>query len=192
MQTTEIRKIEAIHPLTRRFNIPHLLKQLLGMFPGVLLAIGLAWKVPAQTVYSVNIVGCVPDMTIYLLTTPMTTAERQVLHTQNFKQLAPSLRPLYLHAVAYSVAFSVASNGAMPTSIALTTYLQSIVIRGDLCAVPEIPAEYSQLVGAEMFIVNTGLKELNLGIASQIAASPLLQQTMHAGAINGFFDIFCE
>jgi len=194
MKTKEILENETSNQAIRR---PATLNRVKRSLAASIIAVCATLSAQAQLVYSVNIVGCVPDMTIYLLNAPMTTPERQALQAQNFKQLAPSLRPLYLHAVAYCVAFGVASDGKLPTTEMLGEHLQSIVIRGEsaIYTAPGIPAEDSQLVGAEMFFVNAALQELNAGIAGQIANSPVLQLAMYAGAVDSlttFLRIFDE
>lgn len=189
MKTTEIHNQVTTHRPSKHFNTASLGKQLLLLVLGTLCAAGATLNARAagnSCVFSVNIVGCVPDMTIYLLTAPLTTVQRQVVHAQNFNQLAPSMRPLYLHAVAFSVAFGVASDGELPTRQMLGEYLQSVVLRNQVYTIPKIPAEYSQLVGAEMFIVSAALQELNVRISDHVANNNSYQQAMCAGAVHGF------
>ena len=140
----------------------------------------------AQTVYSVNIVGCVPDMTIYLLTAPVTTAQRQALHAQNFNQLAPSVRPIYLHTVAYGVGLMV--TGQVPTSTMLANHLIGIDLDSTfIYQPPAIPPEYSQAATAHLQAVNIVMQYLNAGIVGQIANNPNCQQAMYAGAVSSFW-----
>src|SRR5688500_8514126 len=100
--------------------------QYLGAFFGVFLVLCSMPNTAAQAVYSVNIVGVVANKTKQLLSTPLTTEQRQVLHAKNFSQLHPLARPLYLRGVAYSVGFIVQLDGeALPSSAALADYLES-------------------------------------------------------------------
>src|SRR5262245_750817 len=77
--------------------------RVLAAAAGALVALGCLSNAPAQTVYTVNIVGLIANKTTYLLSAPLTTRQRQTLHAQNFNQLPASARPLYLRAVAYAV-----------------------------------------------------------------------------------------
>ena len=185
MNTTEILNTETAHRFSKGFLITKPVKRLLAASFGTLLVICATLSANAHgLVYSVNIVGCVPDMTTYLLTAPLTTAQRQALHAQNFNQLPPSARAAYLHAVAYAVSFAVASDGKVPTAAMLAEHLKTVSSSYD---VPAIPPQYSAPAAAHLAIVNTALQELNVGISGVVANNSSLQQAIYAGAVSGFF-----
>lgn len=193
MRTTAILKNEAPNRYLKQLVALKPVRQLRAVCVGVLVVLGGASSLPAQTVYSVNIVGCVPDMTINLLTAPLTTAQRQALNAQNFYQLPPSARAVYLHTVAYAVSFAVASGGEFPTSERLAQHLKDILepsFNGEqgtmaLFIASVILPEYSQLLAAHMEVVKTALQELNVKIADQVANNTSFQQATYAGAVCG-------
>ncbi len=198
MKNTEILSEETSSRSIKRFRAVNPVKWILAAAAGALLTIGTAPRSNAQvgTVYSVNIVGCVPPMTEYLLTAPLTIEQRQALHAQNFYQLAPSVRPLYLHAVAYGVSLMVAGfNGEQGTmAMSVRQHLEDVSsFNGEqgtmaIYIAPAIPAEYSQFLAAHMAVVKTALQELNVKIADQVANNTSFQQAMYAGAVYGFWD----
>src|SRR4051794_41160507 len=92
----DIREPEpTIRPSTVRLG-----KRLLTIGLGVLL-IGSAFLKANAEAYTLNAMQSVSCITTDLLTAPLTMPQRQVRHANNFNQLAPTLRPLYLHTVAY-------------------------------------------------------------------------------------------
>src|SRR6185503_20364192 len=175
---------KTLRRLANRFILASGVKTLMAVSAALLFALCTPPSARGQTVYSVNIVGCVPDITIELLTAPLTTAQRQALHAQNFKQLAPAMRPIYLHAVAYAVGFAVASDGQLPPVAMLKQHLQTVSIYD----APAVPSEYSQVFSAYMAVVKTALKELNVQISDQIANNTSFQQALYAGAVSSIWD----
>jgi hypothetical protein len=142
----------------------------------------------AALVYSINIVGVVADRTTELLTAPLTTEQRQVLHAKNFSQLPTSARPLYLRGVAYSIGFIVQSDGeALPSSATVADYLESASFGASSF---ENLSDLSCL--AHKAVVNEVMRELNVLIALQLANNTTLQHAMELGAIDSFFDVFTE
>ena len=196
MKTTKILKSETRNRCLKHLVALHPLTRSLAVCAGALIVLFGASGARAQQglVYSVNIVGCVPDMTINLLTAPLTTAQRQALHAQNFNQLPPSARAVYLHAVAYAVSFAVASNGEFPTSERLAQHLKDILAEQGTMAIytaPAIPPEYPQLA-VHMAVVGTELEELNIKISGAVANNTNFQQAMYAGAVHGIWDFDYE
>src|SRR5687767_7616056 len=92
----------------------------LGMFAAV--AINL--NTGGQTTATTDPVGYIARAATYLVTAPLTTPQVQTLHAQNFNQLPPSLRPVYLHAVAVQIGHIVAI-GEPLGGAALAGYLQT-------------------------------------------------------------------
>jgi hypothetical protein len=179
MNTTEILKSETPNRCLKHLVTLKPVKQLLAVCAGALVVLCGTLSTQAQTVYSVNIVGCVPDMTITLLTAPLTTAQRQALHAQNFKQLAPSARALYLRVVAYAVGIILV--GSELEELPLAEYLKSASLTGvDVAASPELLAHKA--------VVKEAMRELNVLIASQVANNSAYQQAMDAGAVDSIFD----
>src|SRR5215213_10155433 len=89
-------------------------KWLLAASIGTLLAVCATISVHAQTTATTTPTGVyqkIADITTQLLAAPLTSGQRQVLHAQNFNQLAPSARAAYLHTVAYAIGYAVASGG---------------------------------------------------------------------------------
>ena len=145
MNTTEMLNSKTPNRCTKHRVALKPAKQLLAVSVGVFVAFCAMLSADAQTVYSVNIVGCVPDMTIELLTAPLTLAQRQALHAQNFNNLPLAARPYYLHTVAYAVGYTVASNGQVPDSAMLAEHLQNVASIYD---VPPVPPELSESLAA--------------------------------------------
>jgi hypothetical protein len=181
MNTTKIPNNEAPNRFSELFLITKPVKRLLAASFGTLLAVCATLSARAQLVYSVNLVGCVPERTTYLLTAPLTIQQRQVVHAENFNQLAPAARAPYLRAVAYAVGIMVGSGGQPPSSAALAEYLQSASpTRVDVVACPELLAHKA--------IVKEAMKELNVLIAVQVAGNPAYLQAIEAGAVDSIFD----
>jgi hypothetical protein len=177
--------------LFREFMTIHQIKRLLASTTGALL-IGATPDTAAQIVYSVNIVGCVPPMTINLLTASLTSSQRQMLHAQNFHQLPLAARAYYLHAVAYAAGLAVVSDGFKPEhGTALSQHLENITIGGNEIAylAPPIPPEYSQEVADYMAVMKLILQELNVLIADQIGDNSSYQQALRAGALSSIIDL---
>lgn len=177
----------------------HLVKRLLATSIGVSFAICAMLNAGAQTAITtpVGFYQKIADMTTQLLTAPLTPEQREMRHAQNFYQLPAEQRAYYLFAVAYDVGYMVAgqiTTGAEPWNILSSGAepLPSAVLAQRLQAVPSIysapviPAEYSELVGAELFFVNAALQELNVRISGAVANNSSLQQAMYAGAVNSF------
>lgn len=180
MKTIEILKSETPNRCLKHLVALKLVKQLLTVSVGAFVALCATLNAYTQTtVYSVNIVGCVPDMTTYLLTATLTTAQRQALHAKNFNQLAPSARPLYLHAVAYDVGIMVGS-GQPLSSAALANYLKTASLTG-------VDVVASQALLAHKAVVKEAMQELNANIAPQVSNNATFQQAMDSGAVNSFW-----
>jgi len=160
------------------------LKHVFGAFAGAFLGLCSISDISAQTVYSVNIVGCVADKTTQLLTAPLTTEQRQALHANNFNQLAPLGQAYYLRSVAYEVGIIARYDGAL-CSVALAQYLQNASWTGS-------SVQYSAALLTHKAIVKEAMQQLNVLIAGQIANNSALQQAMDLGATDSFFDIFPE
>ena len=155
----------------------HLVKRLLAASVGVILAVSATLSLhAADPVVSANIVGCVPDMTTYLLTSPLTTAQRQALHAKNFNQLPASQRALYLRAVTFDVGIMAVSGGPPLSSAALAECLK--VGEAVFFVTPELLVHKA--------IVQTAMQELNLLIALQVSSNATFQQAMESGAVNSF------
>lgn len=138
-------------------------------------------------VYSVNIVGCVPDMTTYLLTAPLTTAQRQLVHARNFNQLSPSARAIYLHAVAFDIGIIVRTGQAL-TSANLAAYLQEATEGDGLFDVfTEIELADNELK-THKAIVKEAMRELNVLVSGEVASNSAFQQAMETGAQNSYLD----
>ena len=182
MKTNDILHRKHAPCFTNCLLAPKPVRHLLAVSVTALVVMCATLTAKAQTAITKPI-GLVSDMTTYLLTTSLTTAQRQALHAQNFHQLTPSARPLYLHAIATDVAYAVASGGKLPTSAVLAQHLQSV---SSIYEAPAIPEEYEQLVSAEKVLVHQTLQELNVAIAGEIASNSSYQQAMYAGAVNGF------
>jgi len=181
MNTTEITNTESPNRFSERVLITKPVKRLLAASLGTLLIVSAPFSAPAQTVYSVNIVGCVPERTTYLLTEPLTIQKRQALHAENFNQLAPAARAPYLRAVAYAVGIMAGSGGKPPSSVALVEYLGSASPTGvDVVLSPELLAHKA--------VVKEAMHELNVLIAAQVANNPAYLQAMEAGAVDSIFD----
>jgi hypothetical protein len=127
---------------------------------------------------------CVSKVT-NILTAQLTLTQRQTLQAKNFNELPLAARAVYLPSLAYAISAMVASNGRLLTAAELTAHLQTVSL---IYEAPAIPPELSTLAAARLAIVNQALKELNVGIADQVAYSPSLQQAMYAGAVCGFTD----
>jgi hypothetical protein len=181
MRTTEILRNETPNRCLTDLVAVKSVRRFLATSVVALLAFGATLN--AQTVYSVNIVGCVPDMTINLLTARLTTAQRQALHAQNFNQLPPSARAVYLHTVAYAVGFMVGSGAQVPDSTVLVNHLENVQITS-IYEAPAIPPEYSQEVSTYMTVIKTALHELNVLIADPVANNSSYQDAMRAGALD--------
>lgn len=136
------------------------------------------------TVYSVNIVGCIPDMTTYLLTAPLTTAQRQLVHARNFNQLTPSARAIYLHAVAFDIGIIVRTGQAL-TSANLAAYLQEATDGdGFFDVFTLLTTADNNLFNTHKAIVKEAMRELNVLVAGEVASNSAFQQAMEAGAQN--------
>jgi hypothetical protein len=159
-------------------NLKRLRPVCLGMFAALAMSLdaqGMLTPEPIDT----NIVS-VARAAAYLVTAPLTTTQVQVLHAQNFNQLPPSLRPLYLHAVAFQVGVIVAADAPLPAS-ALVEYLQT--------ADPDEFFNIDTLLPEEdEGLIIEGLREVNLLIANQIAANNTYQRAIRSGAANGFWN----
>ena len=181
MNTTEIPNTESPNRFSERFLIRKPVKRLLAASFGTLLAICAALSARAQLVYSINIVGCVPERTTYLLTAPLTIQQRQVVHAETFNRLAPAARALYLRTVAYAVGIMVGSGGQPPSSAALAEYIQRASLTGvDIVASPELLAHKA--------VVKEAIHDLNVLIAAQVANNPAYLQAMERGAVDSIFD----
>jgi hypothetical protein len=163
-----------------QFTRTHFIKRILVACIGAFLCLCSERDAAAQagTVYSINIVGLVADRATILLTQPLTTQQRQAIHANNFNQLAPSARALYLRAVAFQVGTIVKFGEALP-SAALADYLQTA---------PQLPQEETADLGllTHKAIVKEAMRELNLLIVAQVVNAPLLQQAMEFGATDSF------
>jgi hypothetical protein len=153
--------------------------RLLACAVGTFLAAGAMISAGAQTVYSVNIVGCVPDMTLQLLSAPMTIEQRQALHAQNFYQLPCYQRALYLHAVAFELGVMARTDGGLLSSAALAEYLKG-------ASLTPANVEKSQALLAHETIVKEAMRELNQLIAVQVANNTVFQLAMESGAVYSF------
>jgi hypothetical protein len=148
-----------------------------------LLALCATFSIRAQTATTAP-VGLVTDLTTQLLSAPLTTAQRQVLHAENFRKLPSELRPIYLHVVAYAVGCKVASGGQLPTTEMLAYHLIGIDL--DSTFIYESPAllsEPSEAMAEFLFTVHNRLSELNTLISMQVANNHGYQQAMYAGAV---------
>ena len=132
-------------------------------------------NVRGQTAAVTDPVGFIARAATYLLTAPLTDQQVQSLHAQNFYQLPPSLRPLYLHAVAFQVGATIATGAPVPEP-ALAEYL--------------LTADPDELFGAWSPEPNLteALREVNGLLANEIAANPLYQRAIRSGAVNGIFN----
>jgi len=186
MKTPEILNGKTSRQLIKRFSSMKPVKRFFAATVIAVLEMCSLQGARAQsgTVYSINIVGCVPDLTISLLTAQLTTAQRQALHAQNFTQLPVSARAAYLQTVAYAVGFQVASNGNLPTSAMLAQHLKTVT---SIYEAPAIPAAYAQSVGAYLSVVSAAMQQLNVPIAGQVVNSPGFQQAMYAGAVDAIW-----
>jgi hypothetical protein len=183
MKTTENIISKTLRPFSKRVLTARSVRTLVAACATFLAGIGMPERSYSQMVYSVNIVGCVPDMTIQLLTAPLTTTQRQMLHAQNFNSLPLFARPVYLHSVAYAIGFKMASNGYVPTSAMIAEHFESI---SSIYEVSAIPPEDSQSVSAILSVADDALKELNALILVQVASNTNYRQAMYAGAVDGF------
>ena len=182
MKTTELLKSETSNRRPKHLVALKPVKRLLAVSVGAFVALCATLSPQAQgtLVYSINIVGCVPDMTTYLLTARLTIAQRQALHANNFKQLPASQRALYLHAIAYDVGIMVGSEDGQPLSLAaLTQYLQSASLTG-------VDVAASQELLAHKAVVKEAMQELNVLIAPQVSNNAAFQVAMDSGAVNSF------
>jgi hypothetical protein len=182
MKTQEISTDESVKDITKESRTALLGKRLLVMGVGALLALCATAKAKAEA-YSLNTMQLVSCITTDLLTARLTVAQRQLRHAQNFNQLPAAVRPLYLHTVAYSVGFGVASGGQLPTSSMLVQHLQTVT---SIYVAPAIPPQYSDLVTTRLAIAKAALQELNQLITIQVANNTSLQNAMDAGIIDSF------
>lgn len=148
-----------------------------GLF--VLGALAMSLNARGQTICCNGPVGYIAGAATYLLTATLTTEQVQTLHAQTFNQLPPSLRPLYVHAVAFQIGAIVAVGAPVPEPV-LADYLATV----DLDAFFDV--FFDILPDEDEAIIIAGLREVNLLIANQISASPALQQAIRSGAVNGF------
>jgi hypothetical protein len=164
-----------------QFTVTRLIKCVLVACVGAFLGLYSPRDAAAQTVYSINIVGCVADRATVLLTTSLTTEQRQATNANNFNQLPPLARGLYLRAVAFQVGTVAKFGEALPPA-ALADYLQTA---------PQVPQEE---IAAELglllhkAIVKEAMRELNLLITVQVANDPLFQQAINIGALDSFWN----
>jgi hypothetical protein len=149
----------------------------------------LTWTAPesakAQTTATTDPVGIISNMAVQLLTAPLTAAQRQVLHAQNFNSLPPAARPVYLHSVAYAIGFAVSSNGQVPDSKTLQAHLASTA---SIYFTPPFPALDAQRLAAVLPSVHATLNGLNILIATQVANTVAYQTAIDAGAVCGCVD----
>jgi len=185
MNTTEILKSPTPSPSTKRLVGLKRSKQLLAVSVGAFVVFCAASIANAQQglVYSVNIVGCVPERTAYLLTAPLTPLQRQEFHAETFNRLAPSARALYLRVVAYAVGVIVHSEDGV-SSAALAEYMQNNFQQNNLVD----PVVASPELLAHKAVVKEAMRELNVLIAPQVASNFAYQQAMEAGAVDSIFD----
>jgi hypothetical protein len=131
--------------------------------------------------YPTNIFQVVAQKTTSLLTTPMSTAQRQIVHANNFYQLPPSVRPLYLQAVACDVGVMIAHDAALsPEDLFDYLMLDDSPVAGGGTDIGSGFADLHTTVWETM-------RQLNFLIAGQVASNPLLLQAIDAGAIESTF-----
>jgi hypothetical protein len=126
----------------------------------------------------------VPPLVTNLLAAPLTDAERQMLHAQNFNQLPASAQVAYLHTVAFAIGSVFVSGGNLPTAVMLEAHLKTV---HSLCTIPAVPSECSKDLASHVAAVNNVLKELNAKFAGVIVNNPSLSQAMLAGAVSSYF-----
>ena len=145
-----------------------------GLF--VLGALVMNPTVQGQTTATTDPVGIIARKATSLLTESLTIEQVQTLHAQNFCQLAPELRPLYLHAVAFQIGHIVAA-GAEVSSEALAEALRVVDVTDYVVLV--LPDE-------DEAIIVDALRTVNVVIAKQIAGSAVCQQAIQSGAVKGY------
>lgn len=126
-------------------------------------------------------IGVVSDAAIHLLTAPLTITQRQMLHAANFNEFPPSLRPLYIHAVALGVGAELRGNGDFLVAH-LAEYLQSASIL--LNSQFHLPK--GEAFETHFALVREAMRELNFLIAPQVASDPLFQRAIALGAVVSF------
>ena len=167
-------KTTASAPL-RRFN--QLLSAVAGLF---ILAVTDATTASGQTTATTKPVG-IAQATVELFAAPLTTAQRQTIHANNFNQLIPADRATYLHAVAFVMGYSAAACQLPPTAT-LEAHLQSL---SNVYVVLTLTPGEQTLVSAKLPAIDAALTELNAKIAGQIAGNPSFSKAMFAGAVCG-------
>jgi hypothetical protein len=130
-------------------------------------------------------IGCVPAMTIYLLTAFVTTPQRQALHARNFCELPIAVRAVYLHCVAYAIGYTVVCNGRRPNAGTLAAHLTDLAVTS-IDDVPSDPPEDSESFAEFLSLMQTHMKELNLLIPTDLVNSSTSQQAMYAGAVHSY------
>ena len=191
MKAVEILNRERRHVFTKFLNAVYPRPGLVAMATGAALVITAPLTANAQSVDITSPLRDVAERTLQLLSAPLTMAQRQVLHAQNFSQLPLALRPVYLHAVSYAVGFTVASGGQVPSSAKIAEHLTALGGGGgtlDIYNVPSLSPEVSQQSSTFLPIVHNTLQQLNTLISTQVANNPGYQQAMYAGAVCGIDD----
>jgi hypothetical protein len=171
---------------TRRMSLI-VVKWFLAITAGTVIALCATFSASAQTATTAP-VGLVADITTKLLSAPLTTAQRQALHAQNFYSMPTDTRPVYLHSVAYAIGYTVASRGQLPSSEVLMNHLKTVLGT----SIYAIPAVWHDDWLAPVLVVHDRLKTLNFLISTQVANSPSYQQAMYAGTLDSFSDEITE
>lgn len=130
--------------------------------------------------YPANAVGLVARMTTHVLTAKMTTVQRQTLHANYFRQLAPADQAMYLFAVAYDLGIMMKLAGNSLSSAALAACLRS-----------ELTCNAAGVLVTPLLLdhkaaVKEAMKELNALIVLQVSNNATFQQAMESGAIGSF------
>ena len=120
MNTAEILEYETPNRCMKHLVIWNLFKRFLALSVGAFLALCATLSADAAPLGTSAFTLKIENMTTQLLTTPMTSEQRQVRHAQNFYQLPVEHRAFYLFAVAHEVGFMAAGQiltGAEPWNI---------------------------------------------------------------------------
>lgn len=191
MKAAEILIITKPLQLLKGHVASSLFRRFLALCAGVVMALSMSANAQG-TVYSVNIVGCIPERTAYLISADLTPAERQAYHAQTFNLLPPLARSVYLRVVAYAVGITLSSDGEPPSATVLAEYLDNLSSFWNGTDWSWITPPVRQALLDHKSQVKSVMQLLNVLIAPQVADNPSFQTAMDAGAVDSFFDIWPE